>query len=149
MTRRSNQATQTAESTQDVQEVQEGQTTPQPQESGESVETPQIDPEVLKAYLESQGLEIRRRGERKPRQIRMTSKQAAFVRALQEVPEGEPQDVAALALSAGATATSHGFVFRMLEHGYLELRVTEHGLKSLPDAHTEESEAAEEEPSES
>lgn len=153
MSRRTAQTTQTTDNTQEVQDVQttqegqEAQTVPESQESGEAAEMPQIDESVLKAYLEAQGLELRKKGERKPRQIRMTSKQAAFVRALQDVPEGEPQDIAALALSAGATATSHGFVFRMLEHGYLELRITEHGLKSLPDASTEtpdESETPEE-----
>lgn len=148
MSRRTAQTTQTTENTQEVQDVQttqegqEAQTTQEPQE-GQDTQVPEIDPEVLQAYLASQGLELRKKGERKPRQIRMTSKQAAFVRALDSLPEGEDQDVAALALSAGATATSHGFVFRMLEHGYLELRVTDKGRAALP-AEGEESEESQE-----
>jgi hypothetical protein len=132
--------TQTAQTTDDTQEVQDVQTA----QDEQTTQTPSKEevlanlPEEVRAQLEAAGLEIRARGERKPRQIRMTGKQAAFIRALDSVPEGEPQDVAALALSAGATATSHGFVFRMLEHGYVELRITEHGRKSLPDAATEE-----------
>lgn len=149
MTRRTAQTTQTADTAQDAQvtqEVQEGQTTQEPQEGqdGQTAETPQIDPEVLQAYLASQGLELRKKGERKPRVERMTQKQGAFIRALQSVPEGEEQNVADLALSAGATATSHGFVFRMLEHGYLELRVTDKGIAMLPDAESEESDESEE-----
>lgn len=59
---------------------------------------------------------------RKPRERRMTPKQRKLVEYLREHPEA---DIATACEAAGATATSHGFVFRMIEHGYLKVTPVE------------------------
>jgi hypothetical protein len=150
MTRRNTRTAQTAQvtdeaqTTETVEEAQTAQTEPEGQEgqeSGEAGESPQIDPEVLQAYLASQGLELRKKGERKPRTEKLTDKQVKFLAHLQADGSAE---IADLCLSAGATATSHGFVFRMLEHGYVRLEVTDKARAMMPEAEgSEEPESTE------
>lgn len=58
------------------------------------------------------------RAQRKPRERRMTPKQRKLVEYLREHPEAS---IAEACEAAGATATSHGLVFRMIEDGYLRV----------------------------
>lgn len=77
-------------------------------------ETPEQELARLRAEVE----ELRKRKERKPREKRMTPKQRKLVEFLREHPEAS---IAEACEAAGATATSHGLVFRMIEDGYLRV----------------------------
>lgn len=61
---------------------------------------------------------------RRPVRKGLTPKQRRFVAYVTEHPEA---DIATACVEAGATATSHGFVFRMIEEGVLAFSVTDHG----------------------
>ena len=73
---------------------------------------------------------------------RMTPKQRRFLVYLAEHPEA---DIATACREAGATETSHGFVFRMIENGYLRVSVVETPADSGDDSGEPEGDSGESE----
>jgi hypothetical protein len=119
-TRRSTQTAQTAQ----VEEQVQAEPTPE-----EVIAQLRAEQERLLAELEAE----KAKPKRQPRERKMTPKQRRLVEFLRANPEAT---IAEACEAAGATSTSHGLVFRMIEEGYLLVRPPEE------DAPAEESEGS-------
>jgi len=87
-------------------------------EAAEEAEVAEPTVEELKAQLEALKAQLAAKPVRTQREVKPTPKQFRFLRELIADPT---KSVPELCTAAGATETSHGFVFRMLEHGYIRL----------------------------
>lgn len=117
---RRTQNTQTAQTTEP--EV-EAQVTPEP-EATEAESTPPTPEELLAEVerLRAELAEAQSRPTRKPRVKRPSPKQQRLQAYLREHPDAS---IGEACREAGATETSHGLVFRMIEDGYLRVSVPE------------------------
>jgi hypothetical protein len=113
--------------TAEVEETQVETEQPESQETGSTEAAPtEGAPATLEEALallaerERELAEAKAKPVRAPRELKPTPKQARFLRGLIADPT---KSVPELCEQAGATATSHGFVFRMLEHGFLSVSV--------------------------
>lgn len=127
-------------------EAAEPEAVPTAQEEQPTEAVPTV--EELLAQLKAQQAEIealKAKPVRRAREVKPTPKQIRFLRALIEDPT---KSVPELCTTAGATETSHGFVFRMLEHGFLTVSVPASVIETYGLAGTEEPEAEETEAAE-
>jgi len=154
MTRRTARSTQAAQEPQDGQTAQEPQVAqdaqePQDGQMGETVEEAterEETPEETIARLQAALEEALKPRPRAPRTPKLTDKQRRFLQALQADPGASLEDLVSAAGAGGATEP-HGFVYRMIANGYLDISVSAHGesmLGTAPSAEpVEDPEAAE------
>ena len=105
---------QTRRNTQTAQAEQQ----PSPADLAAELERMREEQQRLLAELEAE----RAKPKRQPREKRMTPKQRRLVEYLRNNPEAS---IGEACKAAGATETSHGLVFRMIEDGYLLVRPQE------------------------
>jgi hypothetical protein len=103
--------------------------TDQPAEEAveETVDLTKLSPEELQAMfnaLKAENEALKARPVRKPRERKMTDKQKAVIVEFEKAsPEDTIEDIFP---RAGATASSHGLLWRMVADGYLDVTVVAH-----------------------